>query len=107
MKNKIDFILAKDLDAVPEDYFLINGIYLSGQLEQEQEYDICATSENLILEEEGIFDATFNKKDGYILYLWKVKTASDIEINRGLLCDVEDLAACQHARSAFNNKDNF
>lgn len=104
MNTKIDFVTVKDMNSVPEGYFLVNGVYLSGELEQSQEFDFCACSENIIFHEEGIYDVTFNKEEGFILYLWKADLGAEIEVNRGLLCDVEDLTGCQAARTSFNKK---
>lgn len=104
MKNTIDFVRAGAIYNVPENYFLINGVYLAGKLKHDENEEICASSINLLLEEEGMYDATFNGQEGFVLYLWKVVKDNDITINRGLLTSIEDLDACKEARTHFNNK---
>lgn len=106
MKKPIDFVRAGEIYKVPENYFVINGVYLTGNLKQDSIEENCASSINLLLEEEGLYDATFNGEEGYILYLWKYSVSPEISINKGLLCNVEDLYACKHAKECFNRKAN-
>lgn len=104
MKTTIDFVRSGAIYKVPENYFFINGVYLSGELKKEAGEELCASSINLLFEEEGMYDATFNGQEGFILYLWKIESKSGDLINRGLVCNAEDVVSCTEAKIKFNNK---
>lgn len=104
MQTLVDFIPANLSDTVPETYFMIHGVYLYGELEEELGTELCASSQNLFFVQEGIHDVTFKNQEGYVLYLWKYVVSADISINRGFVCKVEDLSACTYAKECFNRK---
>jgi hypothetical protein len=107
MQPLIDFVPVKTLDDTPESYFVINGVYLYGELEEEQGSELCATSQNILFMEDGIYDVTFKNEEGYVLYLWKHTISEGINVNRGIICKINDLSACTHAKECFNSKKTY
>lgn len=105
MQTLVDFIPSNLSNPVPSTYFIVHGVYLYGELEEEQGSEFCASSQNLLFVEEGIHEVSFNGKEGYLLYLWKQPSSTDISINQGFVCKSEDLSGCTYAKECFNRKN--
>lgn len=103
MNEPFDFISYSVNDKKNKDYFMAFGVYFFGEIEQEKGDDLCSSSINLLMKEEGIYDVTVDGKEGFLLYLWNFMHG-ETNINRGIVCKSEDTDACSYAKNCFNLK---